>query len=49
MWVYYSVESKDLPLVLRSSIELSLLFLSSVYILRNKWKMRVTETPVLPS
>jgi uncharacterized protein with PQ loop repeat len=36
MWIYYSAQLQDTPLVIRSSLELCLLFLSSVYIIRNK-------------
>jgi uncharacterized protein with PQ loop repeat len=36
MWVYYSVKLNDLPMILRSSIEITLLSISSVYIIRNK-------------
>jgi uncharacterized protein with PQ loop repeat len=36
MWVYYSVKLNDLPMILRSSIEITLLSVSSIYIVRNK-------------
>jgi uncharacterized protein with PQ loop repeat len=36
MWVYYSVKLNDLPMILRSSIEITLLTISSIYIVRNK-------------
>jgi uncharacterized protein with PQ loop repeat len=36
MWVYYSVKLNDLPMILRSSIEITLLTISSFYIIRNK-------------
>ena len=36
MWVYYSVENNDTPMITRSSIEITLLSNSAVYILRNK-------------
>jgi len=36
MWIYYSVQKNDTPMVLRSSTEISLLTLSSIYIIRNK-------------
>jgi uncharacterized protein with PQ loop repeat len=36
MWVYYSVKSHDTPMILRSSTEITLLTLSSIYIIRNK-------------
>lgn len=36
MWIYYSVKLNDLPMILRSSIEITLLTISSFYIIRNK-------------
>jgi uncharacterized protein with PQ loop repeat len=36
MWVYYSIQLNDLPMIFRSSIEITLLTLSSFYIIRNK-------------
>jgi hypothetical protein len=36
MWIYYSVQLNDMPLVMRSSTEITLLFLSAVYIIKNK-------------
>ena len=36
MWIYYSIQLQDLPMIVRSSIELTLLSLSSMYIIRNK-------------
>ena len=36
MWIYYSIQLQDLPMIVRSSVELTLLSLSSVYIIRNK-------------
>ena len=36
MWVYYSVQTEDVPMIFRSSTEISLLVISSVYIIRNK-------------
>jgi hypothetical protein len=38
MWIYYSVASNDMPMIFRSSADLTLLFLSSIYIIRNKIK-----------
>ena len=40
MWIHYSVETKDTPLVVRGSIELSLLSLSAGYIMHNKIHQR---------
>jgi uncharacterized protein with PQ loop repeat len=36
MWMYYSIQLNDLPMIFRSSIEITLLTLSSFYIIRNK-------------
>lgn len=36
LWIYYSVKSNDMPMIVRSSTEISLLTLSSMYIVRNK-------------
>lgn len=36
MWIYYSYTTNDFPMIIRSSTELSLLSISSVYIIRNK-------------
>jgi uncharacterized protein with PQ loop repeat len=36
MWIYYSIQLNDLPMIFRSSIEITLLTLSSIYIIRNK-------------
>lgn len=49
MWIYYSVSINDLPMIVRSSSELSLLSLSSVYIIRNKYLTYKLENQVLPS
>ena len=45
MWVYYSSKMNDLPMIVRSSIELTLLSISSVYIVRNKM---ISETQISP-
>lgn len=37
MWIYYSVQMNDTPLVMRSSTEITLLFLSALYIMKNKF------------
>jgi len=36
MWIFYSYDKNDIPMVVRSSIDISLLTISSVYIVRNK-------------
>ena len=45
MWVYYSVQTQDMPMIFRSSTEISLLVISSIYIIRNKI---VEQKQVLP-
>ncbi len=45
MWVYYSVQMHDVPMIFRSSTEITLLVISSIYIIRNKI---VDKHPVLP-
>lgn len=46
MWVYYSVQTQDVPMIFRSSTEISLLIISSVYIIRNKIANK--EPQILP-
>lgn len=36
MWLYYSSHLNDVPMIVRSSIEIALLSISSIYIVRNK-------------
>jgi hypothetical protein len=36
MWIYYSVQMNDTPMITRSSTEFILLFISAIYIIRNK-------------
>jgi uncharacterized protein with PQ loop repeat len=48
MWMYYSVELNDLPMILRSSIEISLLTISSIYIIRNKVINYKIQNQILP-
>jgi lipid-A-disaccharide synthase-like uncharacterized protein len=36
MWIYYSVDNRDMPMIVRSSTEISLLTISAIYIIRNK-------------
>ena len=36
MWLYYSINNKDNPMIIRSSTEISLLTISAIYIVRNK-------------
>jgi uncharacterized protein with PQ loop repeat len=36
MWLYYNIKQNDSPMITRSSIEILLLTLSSMYIIKNK-------------
>jgi len=38
MWIYYSATLYDTPMIVRSSCELGLLSISSIYIIKNKIK-----------
>jgi len=49
MWIYYSLMNKDNPMIIRSSTEISLLTISSIYIIRNKWIEYNSRPVVLPS
>lgn len=49
MWIYYSVQSNDTPMIVRSSLEISLLSLSAVYIIHNKVKNYRESLRILPS
>jgi uncharacterized protein with PQ loop repeat len=53
MWIYYSVKISDTPMIIRSSTEILLLTLSTVYIIRNKlinWRQtRLAQTQILPA
>jgi lipid-A-disaccharide synthase-like uncharacterized protein len=48
MWIYYSIQLNDLPMIFRSSIEITLLTLSSIYIIRNKTINYRNENQILP-
>jgi uncharacterized protein with PQ loop repeat len=48
MWMYYSIQLNDLPMIFRSSIEITLLTLSSFYIIRNKAIIYRNENQILP-
>jgi uncharacterized protein with PQ loop repeat len=43
MWIYYSVQMNDTPLITRSSTEITLLFLSAIYIIKNKVSQRQAQ------
>ena len=51
MWLYYSVKNDDTPMILRSSTEISLLTISTIYIIRNKLLNYQTQIQpqILPS
>ncbi len=36
MWIYYSIQNHDVPMIVRSSTEITLLMISATYIIRNK-------------
>jgi lipid-A-disaccharide synthase-like uncharacterized protein len=46
MWIYYSMKVNDTPMIVRSSTELSLLTLSSIYIIRNKMAQMQIQTQI---
>lgn len=46
LWIYYGIRIDDTPIVVRSSTELSLLLVSSVYIIRNKVIQHTQTIPV---
>jgi uncharacterized protein with PQ loop repeat len=49
MWIFYSINMNDLPMIVRSSTELSLLSISSVYIIHNKLLTYKKEGQILPT
>jgi uncharacterized protein with PQ loop repeat len=48
MWLYYSFINKDMPMITRSSIEIFLLTISSIYIIKNKMNKSL-EPQILPT
>ncbi len=48
MWLYYSIINEDTPMITRSSLEIFLLTISSVYIIRNKINHSIQEQ-VIPT
>ena len=48
MWMYYSIQLNDLPMIFRSLIEITLLTISSIYIIRNKAINYRNENQILP-
>jgi lipid-A-disaccharide synthase-like uncharacterized protein len=49
MWIYYSIQVNDTPMVVRSSCDISLLTLSSIYIIKNKILNNYKQQQILPS
>jgi uncharacterized protein with PQ loop repeat len=49
MWIYYSIKVNDIPMIARSSFEITLLALSSIYIIRNKIIDYKMSKQVLPA
>ena len=49
MWLYYSFINKDMPMITRSSIEIMLLTISSIYIIKNKIKNSLQQQQILPT
>lgn len=49
MWIYYSVKHNDIPMIVRSSTEISLLVISAIYIIRNKVLYYQQQQQILPS
>jgi len=47
MWIYYSVNNNDTPMIVRSSTEITLLAISAVYIIKNKYQM-LRQATILP-
>ncbi len=48
MWLYYSIMNEDTPMITRSSLEIFLLTISSIYIIKNKITISI-EQQVIPS
>jgi uncharacterized protein with PQ loop repeat len=50
LWIYYSATNDDMPMIIRSSTEITLLTVSAAYIIKNKL-MRYhnkNKMPILP-
>jgi len=48
MWLYYSIVNTDMPMITRSSIEILLLLVSSIYIIKNKIQA-ASQQQILPT
>jgi len=53
LWIFYSININDLPMIVRSSTEILLLLLSIIYIVKNKLHISKehssTQNQVLPT
>jgi lipid-A-disaccharide synthase-like uncharacterized protein len=49
MWIYYSVSNRDMPMIVRSSTEISLLTISAIYIIKNKLQNYQNQLQILPT
>ncbi len=49
LWTYYSISIKDTAMVARSSTEIGLLVISSIYIIYNKITAAKRVAPALPT
>ena len=49
MWIYYSVSNSDMPMIVRSSTEISLLTISAIYIIKNKLQNYQSQLQILPT
>ena len=49
MWIYYSVSNNDMPMIVRSSTEISLLTISAIYIIKNKLQNYQSQLQILPT
>ena len=47
MWIYYSVSNRDMPMIVRSSTEISLLTISAIYIIKNKLQTYQSQLQIL--
>jgi uncharacterized protein with PQ loop repeat len=50
MWIYYSINNNDTPMIVRSSTEIFLLTVSAIYIIKNKFSeyKKLKESAILP-
>jgi lipid-A-disaccharide synthase-like uncharacterized protein len=48
MWLYYSMINTDMPMITRSSIEIFLLTISSIYIVKNKIQNSSSSQQIIP-